>query len=98
MDLNFYNLCISFHISAHFESNLIQEDYVTDNEADDHPIPYQDDSKDEPYDYSQDWSDYDAWGYDGVRKKRKDEKVKQTTNPTKRMYEQRHRRRLGSMK
>ena len=27
-------------------------------------------SEEEPYDYSQDWSDYDWWGYDGVKKKR----------------------------
>ena len=27
-------------------------------------------TEEEPYDYSQDWSEYDWWGYDGVKKKR----------------------------
>ena len=59
--------------------------------------------EEEPYDYSQDWSDYDWWGYDGVKKKRSDRKkkiIKATNISTqkKRAYENRKRRGLGSMR
>ena len=33
-------------------------------------VEHVEESNEEPYDYSQDWSDYDWWGYDGVKKKR----------------------------
>ena len=35
-------------------------------------VEHVEESNEEPYDYSQDWSDYDWWGYDGVKKKRKE--------------------------
>ena len=57
----------------------------------------------EPYDYSQDWSDYDWWGYDGVLKKRssiqneqlKFNDIKSSNN---KLQTNRQRRRLGSMR
>ena len=84
-------------------SNFKQDDSVTDNSLEEMPISDQEESNEEPYDYSQDWSDYDSWGYDGIMEKRTDNQKKRLvspsiSSPSKLLYEQRHRRRLGSMK
>ena len=82
-------------------------------------------SEEEPYDYSQDWSDYDWWGYDGVMKKRNkkdpsqkrafdilgqflgiesNENEKESLSKSgysiheKKIYDNRKRRKLGSMR
>ena len=57
----------------------------------------------EPYDYSQDWSDYDWWGYDGVLKKRssiQNEPLKfnDRRSSNNKLQTSRQRRRLGSMR
>ena len=57
----------------------------------------------EPYDYSQDWSDYDWWGYDGVLKKRssiQNEQLKfnDMKSSSNKFQTNRQRRRLGSMR
>ena len=57
----------------------------------------------EPYDYSQDWSDYDWWGYDGVMKKRssiQNEQLKSNDmrSSSNKLQTNRQRRRLGSMR
>ena len=57
----------------------------------------------EPYDYSQDWSDYDWWGYDGVLKKRsciQNEQLKfnDMKSSSNKLQTNRQRRRLGSMR
>ena len=57
----------------------------------------------EPYDYSQDWSDYDWWGYDGVLKKRssiQNEQLKfnDMRSSNNKLQTDRQRRRLGSMR
>ena len=57
----------------------------------------------EPYDYSQDWSDYDWWGYDGVLKKRssiQNEQLKfnDMRSSSNKLQTNRQRRRLGSMR
>ena len=82
-------------------------------------------SIEEPYDYSQDWSDYDWWGYDGNKRKRNEEgsshrratdllgqllgfesnrnekrqsAVKGFSIQNNQIYENRKRRKLGSMR
>ena len=57
----------------------------------------------EPYDYSQDWSDYDWWGYDGVLKKRssiqnQQPKFNDMKSSSNKLQTNRPRRRLGSMR
>ena len=57
----------------------------------------------EPYDYSQDWSDYDWWGYDGVLKKRSSTQNEQLKfndmrSSNNRLQTNRQRRKLGSMR
>ena len=57
----------------------------------------------EPYDYSQDWSDYDWWGYDGVLKKRssiQNEPLQfnDRRSSNNKSQTNRQRRRLGSMR
>ena len=61
----------------------------------------------EPYDYSQDWSDYDWWGYDGVLesalKKRSSIrngqlKFNDMRSSSSKLQTNRRRRRLGSMR
>ena len=64
---------------------------------------YEETPEEEPYDYSQDWSDYDWWGYDANKRKRNERKKKSIesithSTPSNQIYEKRQRRRLGSMR
>lgn len=94
---------IYYHIKVNLFvfPNLKQDENDLEDHVNDRPIRRQE-SKEEPYDYSQDWSDYDWWGYDGVVKKRK-ENQRRTLGSTSLsgqkniVYEKRQRRRLGSM-
>jgi len=51
----------------------------------------------EPYDYSQDWSDYDWWGYDGVLESALKKRSSRRSSSNE-LQTNRQRRRLGSMR
>ena len=51
----------------------------------------------EPYDYSQDWSDYDWWGYDGVLESALKKRSSRRSSSNQ-LQTNRQRRRLGSMR
>ena len=78
---------------------MLQKEIVVEKKDSPDSASTEGDAEEEPYDYSQDWSEYDWWGYDEVKKKRNEKQSLPSNRFSKtQLYEQRKTRKLGSMR
>ena len=78
---------------------MLQKEIVVEKKDSPDSASTEGDAEEEPYDYSQDWSEYDWWGYDGVKKKRNEKQSLPSNRFSKtQLYGQRKTRKLGSMR